>query len=160
MTFDDATTLSLSASLSPIVEITMAFGGSVANLGGGSTNDIPFELVSNEDILAGFPVAVNRANGKLIKAVASLKSSAFVVGLLLTDVSSGFVGSFSASRIQLNDWTAVTGSQHLLPGQTYFLSSSGGLTTNPPSSPSCITIVGNAIDVTTFSVGIRPPIQL
>lgn len=158
LTFNDQSDISIVLPLNPTVSVALTFSGSILDAGGGAM--APLSAVANEDISAGFPVAISRANGKILKAVASYKPSAFVAGLLITDVAMGFVGSFSPSRLMLTDWSAVTGSVNLLPGRTYFLGNNGGLDFNPPGVGSCAVVIGMAVDGNTLLVDIQPPIQL
>lgn len=161
LTLDDSTTIDIGLSLSPTVDVTLSLSGSALNAGGGGgSSPVVFEAVANETLVAGFPIAISRADGKMIKAIASYKPSAFVAGVLISNVVGGFVGPFSADRVILSDWSFVTGSVSLLPGRSYFLGNTGGLSLNPPGSGSCVVLVGTAIDATTLLVDIQPPIEI
>jgi hypothetical protein len=127
---------------------------------GGGAGEATITAVAASDLPAGMPVAISRANGKMIAADASYKPSAFVVGLLIAEVANGFVGEAAPDRVTLDDWTAATGAPALLQGQNYFLKSGGGLTTVPPGAGSCLVLVGIAISGTTLRIDVQPPIQL
>lgn len=118
------------------------------------------EALASVTMPRGTPVAISRANGAFIPAIASLKSSAFVIGLLSVDATSQFIGRAVTSELVLADWTAITGAAALLPGQIYFLGAGGGLTTVPPGPPNCVARVGEAIDARTLLISPQPPIQL
>lgn len=118
------------------------------------------EAVADVAAPAGMPLAVSRANGHLVKADAASKAFAFVAGLAFEPTVIGFVGAAARDVVMLADWTAITGSAALLPGQTYFLAVGGGMTTTPPGSPNCITVVGKAASATTMLIDPQNPIQL
>lgn len=118
-----------------------------------------FACVAQASLPAGMPAAINPANGQLVKADAAYKPFAFVRGVLTEDVATGFSGDVAVFRQSLPDWTPVVGTQFLLPGQTYFLNIGGGMSTVPPPSGACVTVVGTALDQTTFQVNPQPPIQ-
>jgi hypothetical protein len=128
--------------------------------GQGTAIDTAIAAVAAQNLPAGVPVAISRANGKMILADADYKPSAFVVGLLTETVASGFVGHASPDRVTLDDWTAATGSPALLQGQTYFLKSGGGLTTVLPGAGSCVVLLGIAVSAATLQLDVQPPIQL
>jgi hypothetical protein len=127
---------------------------------GSDADNIRIQAVAATDLLRGTPVAISRATGQFITADASYKPAAFVVGLLDSAVAAGFVGNAAPSRLTLTDWTAVTGSAQLQRGLPYFLAAGGGLTVTPPVSPSCIALVGQALDPTTLLIEPQPPIEL
>jgi hypothetical protein len=128
--------------------------------GEGTATDTAIEAVVAQDLSAGVPVAISRANGKMILADADYKPSAFVVGILTEDTANGFVGHAAPDRVTITDWTAATGSPALLAGQSYFLKSGGGLTTSPPGAGACLVLVGIALSGTTLRIDVQPPIQL
>jgi hypothetical protein len=121
----------------------------------------PLIILSEITAPSGTVVTINRATGNIVAADNSVKSKSFVVGLLGPP---GAFASFTANIIQgpvtHADWTQITGSQQLLPGQPYFLGISGSLTTIPPSAPSCSVIVGIADSYTTLNVSPTSPLQL
>lgn len=116
------------------------------------------EAVAGVSMVAGTPVYISRANGQLYPADNAASVTSFVVGLLTADVVSGFVGSFNRLTLTLSDWTAITGTALLLPGQPYFLSAGGTLSTSVPSAPGTNTRVGEALNSTTLGIfpGILP----
>lgn len=127
---------------------------------GGDGGVTVIEALASVTMARGTPVAISRATGAFIPAIASLKSSAFVVGLITVDVTSQFIGRAATSELVLSDWTAITGAAALLPGQIYFLGAGGGLTTVPPGPPNCVARVGEAVDARTLLISPQPPIQL
>ena len=120
----------------------------------------PVTAVCLAPLVAGMPVALDRATGKFVLALASYKPKAFVVGLASTECAAGFVGSVEPVRLTLTDWTAATGAAALAVGQLYFLAAAGGLTTTPPPAPACLTLVGTAVSITTMQIDPQPPVQL
>lgn len=118
-----------------------------------------FACVAQANLPAGMPAAINPATGQLVKADAAYKPYAFVRGVVAGDVAAGFSGDVAVFRQSLTDWTPVVGAQFLLPGHTYFLSIGGGMSTVPPPSGACVTVVGTALDQTTLQVNPQPPIQ-
>jgi hypothetical protein len=127
---------------------------------GTAAADATVDAVAAANLSAGFPVAISRATGKMILADASIKSSAFVVGLITASTLLGFVASAAVNQLALANWTAVTGSVSLFQGQLYFLGVGGGLTTTPPGAPNCSVPVGTALNSTTMLIDPQPPIQL
>ena len=134
----------------------------VATIVGPPGNDAGriIEALASVTMPAGTPVAISRATGAFFPAVASLKSSAFVIGLLSGNATSQFIGRAATSELALTDWTAIAGAAALLPGQIYFLGAGGGLTTAPPGPPNCVARVGEAVDAHTLLISPQPPIQL
>lgn len=128
----------------------------------GAPSASPDEILAVSDVAvaAGMPLAVNRSTGHIVKADASSKPVAFIAGLASVPTSIGFPASVASDWLMLPDWTAITGSVSLSQGQTYFLGAGGGLTTTPPSSPNCVTVVGEAVSTTTLLVRPEIPIQL
>jgi hypothetical protein len=116
--------------------------------------------VAQVNITAGFPLTLNRANGQLKPATAGYKPDAFVVGLAAADCLAGFTAEADSGMITRPDWTAVAGTALLSPGLPYFLTVAGGLSTNPPAAPNCLTLIGVAVGYTTLHVDPGAPVQL
>lgn len=116
--------------------------------------------VCDDAVPKGTPLAISRANAHLVKADATSKPRAFVVGLASQDTQIGFTADAATQEMTLSDWTAVTGSTALSPGQTYFLAAGGGLALSPVSSPDCLTVVGIAASATTLLIDPQAPLQL
>src|SRR3982750_699023 len=57
-----------------------------------SASEVVASAVCDATMPAGLPVVVDRANGKLTKALGSTKSKAFVAGLIQAATALGFVG--------------------------------------------------------------------
>jgi hypothetical protein len=121
----------------------------------GATATVTGSAIASANIIAGTPVYISRANGQLYPADKPTAVTAQVVGILLQSVALGFIGTYDRAAVTLSDWTAITGSASLLTGQTYFLGSSGTLTTSVPTLGTN-TRVGVALSSTTF--GINPSI--
>lgn len=116
------------------------------------------QAVSALALPAGMPVAVDRTSGMFIAADAAWKPAAFAAGLLRADAETGFVAAAATQQLALPDWTAVTGTALLAPGQPYFLAVGGGLTTVPPASE-CVAMVGKSLNATTMLINPQPPIE-
>lgn len=159
------------------VQLTQSGAAPVVSVGGsGATvtilrSDLPgprgpsgsssaVDAVADVAVPAGMPLAISRANGRLIKADAASKPLAFVAGLAETATAIGFVAGAIRDSLTLADWTAITGAASLNVGQAYFLGVGGGLTTTPPASPNCITSVGIAASATTIIIEPESPVQL
>jgi hypothetical protein len=127
---------------------------------GTNASDNSIDALASASLTAGTVVFIDRATGQFRTADASFKPKAFVAGMLTASVAVGFVGHATRSRLNIADWTAVVGTAALAPGQVYFLAAGGGLTTSPPSSPNCLSVVGTALDGQTLLLSIQPPVQL
>lgn len=154
----DSAALALAAAPKPTPLAAIIGPTGPAGPAGGSA--APLQLVSDVSVAAGTPLAVSRSTGHLVKADAASKPLAFVTGLASGATSIGFVADCERSSLTLGDWTAVTGSALLSPGQNYFLASGGGLTLTAPSLPCCVTLVGTAASITTMLIEPQTPIQL
>lgn len=80
----------------------------------------------------------------------------FVVGLVAEK------GKYITSgKIELNDWSEITGYKHLEPGKIYYLSmySPGTLTTIPPNFGALVE-VGTTMSKNRFNINIKRPIFL
>jgi hypothetical protein len=110
-------------------------------------------------LAAGMPVAIDRTTARFIAADAAYKPAAFVVGLLRRGVDRRVRRQRRRAALTLADWSAVTGTAQLAPGQYYFLAVGGGLTPVPPAS-ACVAMVGKAVNPTTLLIDPQPPIQL
>ncbi|GJE42074.1 hypothetical protein [Methylobacterium soli] len=116
---------------------------------------------AGEDIAAGMPVALSRADSTLRIARADTYPLAFVVGLAAVDVGTGFAGRGVRTYVTLPDWTEVAGTPSLAVGQTYFLAPEGGIAVMPPILPGqCSVRVGNAIAAQTLAFIQADPILL
>ena len=144
--------------------VVTSFNGASGDItyagGGGSTAGAEVTIVSSATLAAGTPVTVSRSTGQIVKSDAASKPTSFVVGLLKTAVTATFAGTVSTNELILADWTAVTGTASLSPGQLYFLAAGGGLTTTPPLSPNNLAQVGEAANTTTLIIAPQTPIQL
>lgn len=81
------------------------------------------QYVSGVIAYAGTPVYLD-GNERLIKDIATRQSGLrSCLGLILTDIAiGGSVSVVTDGTITLPDWTEITGSETLVPGETYYLS--------------------------------------
>lgn len=129
--------------------------------GGGGISAAPvITATAQADIFTGAAVALNRANGHALLGDPAYKPNAFVVGLAVAAVASGFPVQIQTGLFSLPDWTAVAGTATLTPGLPYFLGAGGTITSAPPSAPDCVTLIGLATGPTTLSINPDPPLQL
>lgn len=109
---------------------------------------------------AGMPISINRATGKGIIANAETYVQSFIVGLAKAPCVSGFVVELEAYALTLPDWTPITGTTHLKPGQIYFLGRYGGLSETADLSAKCVSVVGEAVNASTLHFIHENPILL
>ena len=112
---------------------------------------------ANEDITAGMAVYMN-VSGDFCLAKADSTSTSSVIGLAVSDVSSGNSASvISSGSMVLDDWTDVVGGAELTPGVIYYLSptTAGLLTsTRPTGSGEVVAPVGIAESETVLVIRI------
>ena len=120
------------------------------------------QAIAGLPLLPGQPAYVSRTDGRLYPANAGTYLSGFVVGLVTAGALTGFQAEARRGVVTLSDWTAATGNPALLPGQEYYLSPAGLLTTVPPVKPLAAVLVriGTATSSTTLDVNPSPPILL
>lgn len=127
--------------------------------GGGS--GVPF--IGDGNILKGQALVVTTAD-HCSPGLADDFATSAVVGLAASDVGDGMAGLMLAGgTLEMDDWSAVTGSASLSPGVAYYLSTTvpGGLTTTPPTDDDLVvTFVGRALSATVLAIELAPPIQL
>jgi hypothetical protein len=125
------------------------------DVGGGSTPD-EFSSVTDDSLVPGQAVYV-KGSGNFGLADSALSSGA--AGLSLTTTAPTFSATIKTGGIvTIGDWTAVIGVASLTPGATYFVGSSGGLTTVPPAT-GYLTRMGSALSLTQFRVGDPAPVK-
>lgn len=148
-----AATISFDRSISDFdVDLLPALRGPIGPAGpAGPASGLKFSAVAGVSMPAGTPVYISLADNKLYPASNSLPLTSKVVGLLLADVTHGFIAEYDRARLELQDWAAITGSQYLVPGQFYFLGGLGNLVVTPPSSGTS-TRIGEALSPTQFGV--------
>lgn len=115
------------------------------------TTDLLFSSLASTSMIQGTPVYISPANSQLYPADNSTPVSSRVVGLLIDSVTAGFIGTYNKLNLTLADWSAITNSILLLPGQYYFLGSNGKLTTIRPESGTC-TVIGSALNTQTLAL--------
>ena len=128
--------------------------------GAAGSSQIALAAVAAVTVIAGQPLALNRASGQLIAGDPAYKPAAFVLGLAEAATAAGFIATAKLGNFTLADWTALTGGAALSPGVPYFLSEDGRLSAVPPARPLCLTLIGVAVSATTLHVDPDPPIQL
>lgn len=120
-------------------------------------NNSIFSNTANEDILIGQPLIL-RSNGHI--KLANIETDPEVIGLSIVNCSAGENCIYiSQGRLSLTDWSNITNSITLIPGDCYYLIEKGKLISTVPSSLVVIE-VGRAQNKTTFSVDIKIPIYL
>lgn len=119
-------------------------------------------LVCDVAVVAGAPLAIDRATGHFVKADASIYTRAFVVGLAVSATAATFVAYAStAGTVTRADWTSVAGTATLSAGQLYFLAAGGGITlTRPTAVGKAVSLIGEATSDTTLSLRLSQPILL
>lgn len=125
--------------------------------GGGS---VSVEAVTDDDVLHGQPLALDRTSGHLKLADPSYKPDAFVAGLARADTLAAFTADADQGVVELDDWTAVAGTPTLTPGAPYFLSGVGQISLTPPASPNCVAVIGVGFTTTALDVNPGVPLQL
>lgn len=87
-----------------------------------------------------------------------------VIGLATMDATTGqSVSVVTDSQLRLIDWTAVTGTEYLVAGRTYYLSKTdpGQLQlTAPEGAGVTVVSVGRAVDQRTFEVEVNTLVRL
>ena len=116
--------------------------------------------MSDDFIYIGQPIVLN-ANNYLKRAK---KSNPEVIGISLVKVLPTTNTIYITSgRLQLEDWTNVTGTINLIPGSFYYLSmSSFGLMTHipPDSFGDSIVEIGRAQNRKLLSINLKTPLYL
>ena len=108
----------------------------------------------------GWPIAINRATGKGILARADNYVKSFVIGFSKDYCAAGFIVELERYAVELTDWTSMIGSQYLIPGLTYHLALTGGMSELPDWNAVTITKLGKALSNTVLSIEIDDPILL
>jgi hypothetical protein len=118
-------------------------------------------ITSSESVSKGQPIYISTNNtGSL---ASSFPATSKVIGLASSD---SFLGNSLKVTLEgcfeMFDWSAVTGTSLLSPGQMYYLASDPGkLSTNPPSVDGQVVVrVGTAISETSMVVRIGERIIL
>jgi hypothetical protein len=125
----------------------------------GSTS---YSAVADESIVSGQPVYV-KATGNVGLAKADAVGTYKAVGLAIESKSSGLSVKYNTDgRVELADWTAVTGSATLTPGAHYYLSTdtAGMLSAIAPTGSGYVVPLGKAITTVVFDVEIGTVVLL
>ena len=102
---------------------------------------------TGEALLAGQPVYVSPADNLARRACADVASRWLMAGCVAANVASGFRASVYLNAIDLPDWSAVTGTVALTPGQVYWLDDTNPgrfVTTAPNTSGKALVVAGRA----------------
>lgn len=121
-----------------------------------------YENPVGETLSPGQLVFLNNSGN--LRTVASGEESAFrVAGVVVEGAEPGFNAKWQADGpVTLDDWTLFIGSATLVPGATYYLSSTSGMaTTTPPSAAGHHVIkVGVAVSPLTLDLEISSSVRL
>lgn len=104
-----------------------------------------------------------KQSGHLDLASAAAIGTARACGLAITSGAAATAIDYSTDGvIELPDWTAITGTASLSPGQIYFLDTQPGMLTllAPTLDGQVVVNVGIALSSTTLSIEIQTPIAL
>lgn len=125
-------------------------------------SSVVFTALAAANLIAGQPVYVDRVTSKVNKADALTQSTSTCQGLALAAVALGYPATISKSILVLPDWTMITGSVALAPGQPYFLTATPGMLSATATTivGQFVTQVGIAVNATTFEVNAQQPILL
>lgn len=121
-----------------------------------------YDLTANENIAVGQPVYVS-GNNTVNLADASDTSTANVIGFAISSANATeSVIVRTEGFVTLADWTTVTGSAALIPGQQYFLSiAEGKMAISPPASAGeVVARLGTAITTTKFDIEVNEVVIL
>ena len=80
------------------------------------------------------------------------KSTTKVIGMVTVGATAGDIANYIVDGI-------VNGLSDLTPGATYYFDNNGGMTTTPPQS-GMFTVLGTALDATTFSFNPQNRVKL
>ena len=121
-----------------------------------------YEGEALEDVAEGLPVYGSAGITSVGLARADTVAKARVAGLAKAAALTGFTVTYQASgRMELADWTAVTGAATLTPSATYYLDETGGLTAVAPTTVGqTATEVGQAIEGAILHLNIKRPVLL
>ena len=139
-----------------IIQALLALQTAIGGMGGGSAVEI--ELTAGEVLAKGDAVYID-SNGELLKAVHDdTRDKATVAGVIKTDVASGQAAKLVfAGKVDLSGWSGAA----LTPGDRYFLSGFGALSTTAPSaSGEYVVLVGEALDANTLALNTDVPVLL
>jgi len=117
---------------------------------------IQHDLTANETMVAGQPVYLSSSNTVNL-ADATTIATGNVIGLVrIGGTANDTVVVQTDGAVYLADWTATIGTANLTPG-TYFLdTSSGAMTTTPPTNDgNVVTTLGTALNENTFDIEVN-----
>lgn len=124
------------------------------------SSDVFFSTIVDENIVQGTPVYL-KATGNLGIA-ASMEEKFRVAGLMFQDTLSGTTGVYiTQGKLELLDWTQITGTVTLVPGSQYFLHpiTEGKLTDTPPVAGFLVP-VGQAQSTTELNIELQQTVRL
>jgi hypothetical protein len=123
--------------------------------------DDAFNAEADSTMLAGTPVYV-KSNGHIDAAKADVLPASGAIGLLYADVSAGHTGYYlTEGRVTRTNWTLITGTDLLTPGEMYFISAAtaGRLVTTAPTS-GYVVRAARATSTQTLDIEVEEPIRL
>lgn len=135
------------------------------NPGGGSASgdSLVIEATASESLVAGSPCIVS-GNGIISSAQADSIITSQVIGLTKETILSSGIGDIVLSgKIEIADWTAITGSSELIPGNIYYLDSNSPAMLTETATVTvgdCVVRIGIALTTTILIVNIDAPILL
>ena len=120
-----------------------------------------FSAEADVAILVGQPVYV-KATGHVALAVANSPGMASAVGFAVTAAEPTFTVNFlTEGKLTLVDWTAVSGTAFLTPGNAYYLDAAmAGQITNVVPASGYVVRLGRATSAVTLDIEIEPSVRL
>lgn len=116
--------------------------------------------IAGDALDVGMPVYMSSV-GSLFKSASDGMPQANVAGLATYAAQIGDLCSYTTDgQVQRSDWTAIAGTQRLIPGTQYYLSAEPGEITDIPPDTGVAVPVGTAVYDTTLDVEIGQPIKL
>jgi hypothetical protein len=138
------------------VEI-ITLSGAAKGADGLNASLLLLEIEAGEDIpAAGWPIAIDRATKKGVLARADTYMLSFVIGFSKEATLTGFICPLEVYAVTLTDWTAIAGSEHLTPGNQYFLQKTTGIGAVDLSA-AATAMVGTALSPTALKLSITNP---
>lgn len=138
-----------------VVEVNPSTTLAVANFG------MQAENKESASLPAGTIVAIHSSGSGIVRASA-IDNTRPAVGIITTSRTASEVGIVQTDgTLELNDWTAITGTVSLATNASYYLSTTlGQLTTSiPQGAGRIVQAIGKAITPKTLNISIMIPIQ-
>ena len=113
-------------------------------------NDRTYSCAIDGGIVSGQPLILESGVLKLAS-----QDSPEVIGVCLGETNYAVQG-----QLTLEDWSAVTGSITLIPGEYYYLDNQKGKLTPTPPNQIVLVIVGRAQNLNTLDINVQTPVYL